>query len=357
MQINHFGIKLKGSEMNNHINETNFSILTDSVLFKYPTYKISYSWRQVENMLIYDLNMKYFKSLNKKEFENHLINFVNKNNFCEIYNLNDVMQTTGIYIMVLDDYKQAYIGQSKKIGKRIKEHWSNQLEFYKINQGCSPYKSKIVIDSFRALDTTRIFIKECVEKELNEFEEKYIDEFDNIYLCNVISPFMAKKDISLGQLYRYFPETKYDRLVIKSFEKYLYFDRKNLAIEVHEITHAHRIAVYLEAEMANDETFINYNVDIEYNRCINDIKRINNDNIKPDIIIHKRGKNDAAANLIVIEIKKEKFDEHDRRKIEGLCNDVKFNYKYGYCLLLNGEIERYSQNEKWVKIKGNCDNQ
>ena len=211
MKQEHFGIKLKGSEMDNLINEKNFSVLTESVLSKYPSYKISYPWRQVENMLIYDLNMKYFESLNKEKFEDYLMNFVNQNNFYEVSDLNDVMYTTGIYIMVLDSYKQVYIGQSKKIGDRIKSHWNKQLEFYKINQACSPYKSKIAIDSFGALDTTRIFIRECNEKELNELEEKYIDEFDNSYLCNVISPLLERKGIMSGQLFRCFPETKYDR--------------------------------------------------------------------------------------------------------------------------------------------------
>nr|WP_269211995.1 GIY-YIG nuclease family protein [Zhihengliuella flava] len=57
--------------------------------------------------------------------------------------------------MILDDYKQIYVGQADDMRKRIKQHWSGAKQFDRLLFG--PVEVSILsIDSFRALDTTRV---------------------------------------------------------------------------------------------------------------------------------------------------------------------------------------------------------
>lgn len=91
----------------------------------------------------------------------------------------------GAYILVLDDYKQVYIGISTSDVKgRILQHWSKHKEFGRLLNG-SVETSIISIDSFGALDTTRIFFKELKwYQDLDEYEKKLVDEFKPEYRLN-----------------------------------------------------------------------------------------------------------------------------------------------------------------------------
>ncbi len=95
-----------------------------------------------------------------------------------------------------------------------------------------------------------------------------------------------------------------------------------IKIDAHEITLAHRIAVYLE------DKFKGYNIDLEYNRDKNEIKRDSKEDIiRPDIIIHRRNTDD---NLCIFEIKKCSVnDEKAKKDIKKLKDAIK---KYGYKL-------------------------
>ena len=61
----------------------------------------------------------------------------------------------GAYVMVLDDYRQAYIGQAWDMRRRIKAHWSGTKQFDRLIWG-DVHDSVLSIDSFRALDTTAV---------------------------------------------------------------------------------------------------------------------------------------------------------------------------------------------------------
>ena len=124
-----------------------------------------------------------------------------------------------------------------------------------------------------------------------------------------------------------------------SFELFLKNEKNLLEIDINERTLTSKFAQYLQKE------FENYNVDCEYNRNIENIKRIKiledkykdikpNDieakTVFPDIIIHKRGNNEN--NLLVIEAKKNnKNDEIDKEKLKAYKNEL--GYKYAYKLL------------------------
>lgn len=83
--------------------------------------------------------------------------------------------------MVLDLYKQAYIGQALDIRARIKRHWSGTKQFDRL---IFPHKksSVLAIDSFRALDTTRIFAAKTTRGL--QLEERLIDSFPADFLLN-----------------------------------------------------------------------------------------------------------------------------------------------------------------------------
>lgn len=134
----------------------------------------------VEN---FDLNMRFFSRIEKDKFERHLNSFARRNRFKEIDDLKIVSGVEGIYIMVLDEYKQVYIGVSGDIKKRILAHWTSKKDFEHLLCG-AVYESILSIDSFGALDTTRIFYKPCSWWEKDKAEEKYISKFSSKYRLN-----------------------------------------------------------------------------------------------------------------------------------------------------------------------------
>ena len=107
----------------------------------------------------FDLNMEYFSKLDKTAFDTALSSFLSKyKQFAEVTSLNDFSGVEGFYIMVLDEYKQVYIGKTKDIKKRIMKHWSNTKPFDRTLFPMYAWnKSTFSVDFFRALDTTRIY--------------------------------------------------------------------------------------------------------------------------------------------------------------------------------------------------------
>ena len=137
----------------------------------------------------FDLNIKYFESLSFDKFNKYLLKFINKYKFNEVKDLNLLKDKSGIYILVLDEYKQVYIGKndrlsSQKIKKRIQQHWSTRKDFGHLLFGRIE-TSILSIDSFGALDTTRIFYKELKwHQNIDEYEEKLVNEFKKEYRLN-----------------------------------------------------------------------------------------------------------------------------------------------------------------------------
>lgn len=130
----------------------------------------------------YELNMKYFNSLDRNEFDKYVSKFMSENKFEEVKDLKKYVGVPGIYIMVLDEYKQVYIGISENgIKERIKQHWNAKKEPERLIFG-QAFNSVLSIDSFGALDTTRIFVK--TNGNLYAVENKVVDEFDKRFLIN-----------------------------------------------------------------------------------------------------------------------------------------------------------------------------
>lgn len=136
-------------------------------------------------MLNFDLNIAFFERIDIKEFNSYLNKFVTANKFKKVDDLNTVASIPGIYILVLDEYKQVYIGKAENIKRRIMQHWSAKKEFDRLIYG-SVDSSVLSIDSFGALDTTRIFYKKVQNNKIHEQEGKIVDSFEPSYSLNRI---------------------------------------------------------------------------------------------------------------------------------------------------------------------------
>lgn len=106
---------------------------------------------------------------------------------------------------------------------------------------------------------------------------------------------------------------------------------------VSERSIAHKLGCYLSHLIKE------YDVDCEFNRNLDVVKKMGDDNIIPDIVIHKRGSNED--NLIVIEVKpwwndkKEEFIK-DENKLTFLTNcNSQYKYKYGFSLIIKKNRE------------------
>lgn len=134
----------------------------------------------------YDLNIKFFQQLDHNKFNAEIESFRKKHKyFVSVQDLTQYESVSGYYIMVLDEYCQLYIGNTTNIKKRIRQHWSKNKEFDRLVFGSSINASKLAIDSFRALDTTRIYA--YATKNLYSLEDKFISTFSEEFLCNRLS--------------------------------------------------------------------------------------------------------------------------------------------------------------------------
>lgn len=114
-------------------------------------------WQRDGALKNFDLNMAFFARLDPAQFEAALQNVLAATpSLKPVDDLRKWDGVTGVYIMVLDEYRQAYVGQAADIRKRIKDHWAGTKQFDRLVWG-SVESSVLSIDAFRPLDTTRIF--------------------------------------------------------------------------------------------------------------------------------------------------------------------------------------------------------
>ena len=110
----------------------------------YPAW-VKYDWKN--NSLVYNeefikrnkeailknlnLNLKFYTELDSEEFNKNLdkvLKLKKNNGLKKVTDLKEYIGKKGIYIMVLDKYKQIYIGQSKRdVVERIINHWKRKV--------------------------------------------------------------------------------------------------------------------------------------------------------------------------------------------------------------------------------------
>lgn len=129
--------------------------------------------------------------------------------------------------------------------------------------------------------------------------------------------------------------------------KFLDKDLFLLSVDIHERTLTHKFAEYLQQKM--DTLNDGWNVDCEYNRNYDEIKKINPrlmdmyvdkkfsaldteiNSIFPDIIIHKRN---SDINLLVIEAKKSHASKSSINKDKDKLQLIKEQFLYNYAVFL-----------------------
>ena len=188
----HFGCEVRTEEVRltkeNYINKSDeferFYYGLKSDLFANMDERVEF--RKKQALINYDLNMAYYRSLDSKEFIKFVEDkIVNNPAFNEVKNLNDY-KCPGVYVMVLDEYKQVYVGISDNVKRRIQTHWSIKKDLFRLIFFGGMTGSKMSIDAFRALDTTRIFVctDQSTQNELWAEENKLVDSLPDCYLCN-----------------------------------------------------------------------------------------------------------------------------------------------------------------------------
>lgn len=166
---------------------------------RYFPYRTDEECEELQKRALYnfDLNMEFYKKLDKNKFNEEIKKFLSTHSeFVEVTNLNDYKNIIGIYIMVLDEYKQVYIGMTTAkygIKYRIQSHWNNvktldRLVFYDINE------SILSIDSFRHLDTTRIFV--CTDIDKDDLYSKEYELIESAFSPEFLTNRITGGDIS-----------------------------------------------------------------------------------------------------------------------------------------------------------------
>lgn len=177
---------VKKNELKRLLSTQNYTI-PNKIYLDENTYTDEYVKKQYEEcMNNFDKNIRFFSNLNKKDFENSLNKFVKKNRFKEVFDLNELSRKSGLFILVLDEYKQVYIGRALiDLKEEIKSKWSGSIDFDRLIYG-DKENSRLSILSFGALDTTRIFYKLAI-KDIDKLEDEYVENFEDIYILNRIA--------------------------------------------------------------------------------------------------------------------------------------------------------------------------
>lgn len=181
-KIIHFGVEFKESKYNYMLTrDTYIPNLTESI-------KKLYTEKELKNYIQacyknYDLNIRFFNNLDPNKFNEHFNSFLAQHKeFKQIYDLNEIKNQKGYYILVLDNYKQLYLGTSNSnIYKRVRKHMSDNQPFDRLIW-TDWDKSKLSINSFRPLDITRIYV--YLTEEAFYLEDFYINCFKDEYILN-----------------------------------------------------------------------------------------------------------------------------------------------------------------------------
>lgn len=121
------------------------------------------------------------------------------------------------------------------------------------------------------------------------------------------------------------------RLLENALEDFYAQEQRNLELNVHEICHGHRLAIYFENRIREydythrEKLFDNYYVDIEFNRTEGGaVKRVYYDDelhdTRCDMLLHSKGKVQPPEreNLLIVELKKEHCTDREDLDIKEI---------------------------------------
>lgn len=188
--VEHFNTKLKRKQDGMKLTRENYidrQVLTDKnwgesfLKMRHDLTKEQLFDDQEEQALMnFDLNMSYFLTLDAKKFNQEVVKFTSLHSFSETKDLMSCKEVSGYYLMILDEYCQMYLGTATNIRHRIMNHWAKTKGFDRLIFG-SPENSIMSIDSFRALDTTRIYY---LEEDPFQYENFFLDQLQSQYMLN-----------------------------------------------------------------------------------------------------------------------------------------------------------------------------
>ena len=184
MAREHFGITLGESKYGYKLNRDNFAIVNNKGSFgNGKIYDEEWCKEKYKRcMKNFDINMQRLNSLDVNDFEREIDVFLEYHPlFQGVKDLKLYDHVSGYYMMVLDNYCQVYIGTSDNIKQRIMKHWSKVLPFDRVIFG-TVETSIISIDSYRAFDTTRIYVYKT--NDIFTKEEELINSINPTYCCN-----------------------------------------------------------------------------------------------------------------------------------------------------------------------------
>ncbi len=178
MSVFHFGIQIK-EKPTNYINKETYLLAKPEGMRGWK--EESYPVQRMKASLNYDLNMRFFEALDKNAFNKFLDRNCKKHKFQECVDLKELSGVGGLYMMVLGEYKQVYIGISTDIKARIQNHWNRTKSLERLIFG-DVLNSILSIDCFGALDTTRIFYIKSISP--CKLEQKIVKSMEGVFLIN-----------------------------------------------------------------------------------------------------------------------------------------------------------------------------
>ncbi len=149
-------------------------------------------------------------------------------------------------------------------------------------------------------------------------------------------------------------KTVLEKMISDCLDIFMVNDNYLLAHNVHEQAISGALACYLKQRIPTRKEG-GWDVDVEYNRNGERPKLLKDRNVKPDIIIHRRGLNNPNGNennnLLIIEIKinpKVKNKTKDIEKIHAFIKSPPYNYKYGLFISFNtNNPDEYPYSLEW----------
>ncbi len=173
----HLGIEFDENTTPKYMTKENF-VNKELDINKYLT-----EYAKSEALKNYDINMRYFNNLDENGFIQTVKSLLEAYKFVQVLNLNDVKNKHGIYMLVLDNYKQIYIGQSNRdLKQRILRHFKTTIPFQKVS---FIRPDTLPIDAFKPLDTTRVYVLYVSHQDvMDEIETILIEKCPSNYILN-----------------------------------------------------------------------------------------------------------------------------------------------------------------------------
>lgn len=197
--VEHFGVTLLQPEADLRLSRENYICTTRDGRYYLEDGRLKHSperWEPLRQAALenFDRTMAYCDRLDQGAFAD-AIEAV-RGRFPQLEAVEDLgrwRDVHGVYVMVLDRYRQAYVGLARSRGgirQRILVHWQRKLAFNRLLSGPAA-ESILSIDSFRALDTTRILAaatgrpREAGAREAaSRLERAVFEALPGEFLCN-----------------------------------------------------------------------------------------------------------------------------------------------------------------------------